>query len=322
MNQAFKDFQKNLKDYQDSLKDVEKSAGVNFNNIISGAEDYSKQIQNLVNNNQALIDTQATILKNLRENIDATKLWVEEFKKLGEAAKEALDMVIKLQEKETNTNNPKNKNENPSENKLDGKQSDANKSATSTLSAASVNGSLEVGDTATYLGGLYYETSAGGGKSASKGSGKKVTVSKIDSNAKYPIYVSSTDSASGWLKKDQLSGYDTGGYTGDWSSADGKLALLHEKELVLNAKDTENILAAVDVVRSLNDSLNSRIFNLFNSSSIDKLVKILEKGSNTPLEQNIQITANFPTASVEREIEEAFNSLINSASQYAFNTLK
>ena len=322
MNQAFKDFQKNLKDYQDSLKDVEKSAGVNFNNIISGAEDYSKQIQNLVNNNQTLIDTQATILKNLRESIDATKLWVEEFKKLGEAAKESLETVIKLQEKETNTNNPKNKNENPSENKLDSKQSDTNKSATSTLSAASVNGSLEVGDTATYLGGLYYETSAGGGKSASKGSGKKVTVSKIDSNAKYPIYVSSIDSASGWLKKDQLSGYDTGGYTGDWSSADGKLALLHEKELVLNAKDTENILAAVDVVRSLNDSLNSRIFNLFNSSSIDKLVKMLEKGSDIPLEQNVQITANFPNVSVEREIEEAFNSLINSASQYAFNTLK
>jgi len=31
--------------------------------------------------------------------------------------------------------------------------------------------------------------------------------------------------------------YDTGGYTGEWSN-DGRLAFLHQKELVLNAEDT------------------------------------------------------------------------------------
>jgi hypothetical protein len=30
---------------------------------------------------------------------------------------------------------------------------------------------------------------------------------------------------------------DTGGYTGDWGP-DGKIAMLHQKELVLNAEDT------------------------------------------------------------------------------------
>ena len=33
------------------------------------------------------------------------------------------------------------------------------------------------------------------------------------------------------------SSYATGGYTGDWGG-DGKIAVLHEKELVLNQKDT------------------------------------------------------------------------------------
>jgi hypothetical protein len=36
-------------------------------------------------------------------------------------------------------------------------------------------------------------------------------------------------------------GFDTGGYTGEWGKS-GKLAILHEKELVLNASDTENLL--------------------------------------------------------------------------------
>jgi TP901 family phage tail tape measure protein len=42
--------------------------------------------------------------------------------------------------------------------------------------------------------------------------------------------------------------YDTGGYTGDWHSDEGRLAVLHQKELVLNAKDTANILKTVQLL--------------------------------------------------------------------------
>jgi hypothetical protein len=58
----------------------------------------------------------------------------------------------------------------------------------------------------------------------------------------------------GWVKPSQLSGYDTGGYTGEWG-AEGRMAMLHEKEIVLNKTDTVNILKAVDIVRSLETSL-------------------------------------------------------------------
>lgn len=44
------------------------------------------------------------------------------------------------------------------------------------------------------------------------------------------------------MKKIMGVSFDTGGYTGDWNSIEGKLALLHEKELVLNKEDTDNIL--------------------------------------------------------------------------------
>jgi hypothetical protein len=48
---------------------------------------------------------------------------------------------------------------------------------------------------------------------------------------------------------------DTGGYTGEWGDS-GKFAMLHEKELVLNAEDTKNFLDALNISR---DVINSMI---------------------------------------------------------------
>jgi hypothetical protein len=52
--------------------------------------------------------------------------------------------------------------------------------------------------------------------------------------------------------------FDTGGYTGEWGK-EGRLALLHEKELVLNKNDTSNILDAVKISRSVDDKISSMI---------------------------------------------------------------
>jgi hypothetical protein len=45
--------------------------------------------------------------------------------------------------------------------------------------------------------------------------------------------------------------YDTGGYTGDWGTSAGRLAMIHEKELILNKSDTENMLGAIGILRDL-----------------------------------------------------------------------
>lgn len=60
------------------------------------------------------------------------------------------------------------------------------------------------------------------------------------------------------------SGFATGGYTGAWGK-DGKLAVLHEKELVLNKDDTTNILKAVETIRQVVASSNLG-GNLLNAS--------------------------------------------------------
>lgn len=112
--------------------------------------------------------------------------------------------------------------------------------------------------------------------------------------------------------------YDTGGYTGDWGS-DGRLAVLHEKELVLNKEDTANILNAVNAVRSLSSSI---LKDIFTNSGF--LMDLLSNMSSTPsinpngqLEQNVRIEASFPNVSSKDEIEAAFTDLVNQAAQFA-----
>ena len=111
-----------------------------------------------------------------------------------------------------------------------------------------------------------------------------------------------------------LTKFDTGGYTGDWGP-DGRLAMLHQKEIVLNSHDTENFLAAVKIVRSMSDMLEQ------NAAIASRGLQIENRLANTlapkqQIEQNVKIEASFPNATDRYEIEQAFNSLINDATQY------
>ena len=99
---------------------------------------------------------------------------------------------------------------------------------------------------------------------------------------------------------------DTGGYTGEWNSADGKLAMLHQKELVLNAQDTENILSAVSMMRSMLSNIGSQ--------SLGQI-----QNSESAFEQNVHIEASFPNVSSTHEIEAALNNLVNAATQHIHN---
>jgi hypothetical protein len=113
-----------------------------------------------------------------------------------------------------------------------------------------------------------------------------------------------------------LMGFDTGGYTGDWAGSYGKLALLHKKELVLEPGDTENLLSSIEVLDHIIEminlqSLSSQIGGLLSSPSFGY------GNAAEALEQNVHIEASFPGVQDRNEIEEAFNNLINKASQYA-----
>lgn len=174
------------------------------------------------------------------------------------------------------------------------------------------NGTPDVGDMVTYTGGYYYGDSYGGGGKGRRGVGKQVQITRINNGAPYPIHVYSKDSAYGWLKKEQLSGFDTGGYTGSWNTEDGRLALLHQKELVLNATDTENMLNAVNALRNITDSIGAMM--------LGRLANITAPGvgnvEDGTLEQNVHIDASFPNVTSSQEIENALNNLVNAATQH------
>ena len=117
------------------------------------------------------------------------------------------------------------------------------------------------------------------------------------------------------LKSFYYGSFDTGGYTGEWGDGSGKLALLHSKELVLNAADTENMLKMVDMVRQISNMID---INALSSSLTSGLTAAsVNANNNGVLEQQVTITAEFPNATDKDQILDAFDNVINLAAQYA-----
>lgn len=123
------------------------------------------------------------------------------------------------------------------------------------------------------------------------------------------------------LKKNY--GLNTGGYTGLFD--DAKLAFLHQKELVLNQSDTENILAAVQGVRTIGTDLFKSIEKSLDGNAIAAMALMGQKlnpVATTPIQDSIEQTVHidkveFPNVTSRTEIEEAFISLTNDAAQWA-----
>lgn len=77
------------------------------------------------------------------------------------------------------------------------------------------NGSIDIGDVVTFNSGRYYATSYGEGSSGAAYQGQQVRVNHLNWNGSHPIHIQTLGGGDlGWLKQSQISGYDTGGYTG------------------------------------------------------------------------------------------------------------
>ncbi|QPK89722.1 phage tail tape measure protein [Bacillus velezensis] len=98
-----------------------------------------------------------------------------------------------------------------------------------------------------------------------------------------------------WLKLKDLVGLETGGYTGTWAGNDGKLALLHKEEQVLNKKDTKNIFDASKLLRGIADvlpqantlSIGSKLAtagSIVNTTNIGDVTIVVENGNKKKAE--------------------------------------
>lgn len=191
------------------------------------------------------------------------------------------------------------------------------------------NGSPDIGDSVTLKKGSVYATKGNGlkgwdkyTKGKKKGQYKRSTraisgkITAIrNKTAKISYRNSDWKLRTAWVRIADLSGYDTGGYTGAWGS-EGKLAMLHQKELVLNKTDTANFLKTVDMVRDIAKTIDLNAITAAGGLRA-ALTAITPKFKEDILQQEVTIHADFPNVTDRDQIKEAFDDLVNLASQYA-----
>lgn len=133
-------------------------------------------------------------------------------------------------------------------------------------------------------------------------------------------FLGSASSGSKSRSSSRAASFDTGGYTGTWdnstNNATGKMAVLHEKEIVLNKYDTANLLEAVKLQRNLTEKLQNAKISA--SSTINKINETVNNNrvDNSSITQPISIYADFPNANSSSEIEAAFQGLFGKASTF------
>jgi len=90
--------------------------------------------------------------------------------------------------------------------------------------------------------------------------------------------------------------------------------MLHEKELVLNAEDTKNFLAGIQMLRQITSVIDLQAAAM---GAMDTWSSLAAPAGRGTLDQNVTIHAEFPNVTQHNEIELALADLVNRASQYA-----
>ena len=315
---AFDQLHDATKDYEDGLDELENAGRIDFESIGEGIDQNIERTQQLITDNNELINSYEQELSAINNVIGELDNLVDKYNAAKDAAIAATKAAYEYwSEQQRQTANAAGK-----ENSGSGSGSDNQNSNSSSNSKGGSNGgaggdgNLVIGDTATFNGQYYYD-SYGTSPAGSKYSGvtNGIVVDRIIGNP-YGIHIHSADGKYkdlGWIRKSQLSGYDTGGYTGTWGN-DGRLALLHQKELVLNKEDTANMLNAVNIIRNITGLLGNSILGKMAAATAGNFGTNI---GNDVLEQNVHIDAQFPNVKDSREIEDALNNLVNMASMRA-----
>lgn len=183
---------------------------------------------------------------------------------------------------------------------------------------------------------------SGSGENGSSGSGSKSTTTNTTTDGKYYLTVNGNKVGNGvysaseaakmaalqrkygnYQSTDVVSWaqFATGGladYTGPaW--LDGTK---NKPELILNPEDTQNMFRTIDAVRQLDKTTLNIMDDFINFATSSMMTNMFNlhagstNGSSGELQQNVQITAEFPNVQDRNEIEAAFDNLINRASQF------
>lgn len=301
MDRAFEEIKQATDDYKVDLDNLAESAGINFETIKNGIDSNIEATEKLLGDNKDLLDSYDKEVEAIGKVWDALDKLKLQYKQLAEEAKKAAEEGYKA----LNIKNEKTANEYAKDEVNSAKPTPTPTPAVTPVTPAPVSRpttpsapSLTQGSYVKVKSGVrWYADSYGGGSS---GPARNGSIRYINTRGSHPYNIDGL----GWVRKTDIQGYKTGGYTGDWSGQNGRLAFLHQKELILNENDTKNMLAAVSILRDFNNDMLNRL----SATGLGGL-------TGSRLEQNVHIDATFPNVTSANEIENALNNLVNVASQ-------
>ena len=322
MTQSNRDHMKALVEGYSGEGGVTSVITTEFGKIGEAAKNYESKVNEVsknVNQNLDSVKNKTEAIKN--ETNKVIQAMDDEFRKIKNDILPAYDsliskydtMIQKIKAYITELNQAIQKNKDlantPAPSTPTTKPSNSNTS-TSKPSTSTTTRKPGVGDIVRSVPGTWYSDSYSGapiGTPSKWAKEFKITQHKTDGRPR-PYHIQGTNggTGSGWV---EWVGFKSGGYTGDWSKTGGldgiggKAAILHQKEMVLNAQDTENMLKAVEMVRDYTDLLNKPL----PTSSLN---------TSETIEQTVNINADFSGVRNSSEIETAFENLVNKAIQY------
>lgn len=322
----------NATDYQDQIDEVGDLVETDFN-------DMSDSIQNAVDKTNDLSQSTADFINQLKNDSGTVKEYentlqeyADKISSVTNEMKAYKDQVNELADKLT-AKEQENANLSSQVSDLQNKVNAYENGGSGSGSGSGGSGKdARAGDVVGFKG-MYYYDSWGMTPAGNMYAGKKnaVVISSFSGSpygkpegkvGSYKVHLETKGGGHlGWVKPSQL--FDTGGFTGSWSSSDGqqeanggKLAWLHQKELVLNAEDTKNMLAVVGIVREITDQMKAGVLSGMISSN--NYSQYAQQIASQDINQDVHITAEFPNANSAAEIEQALLSLNDRAIQYSF----
>ena len=304
--EAFEEIDAATQDYMSGLEELQEKANISFEDVKNGIDETIIETEKLLEDNNELISSYEQEIEAIRGVIDELEELISKYQAASDAAKKATEDAYNywLAEQDKNAT-------------IDATLPDPNEGTSTTTNetpqpAAPIKTpkpSLNVGSYVNVkAGSRWYRTSYGGGD----GPARSGSIVLTNPGSNYPYNIDWL----GWVSKSSIQGYDTGGYTGDWGSKDGRLAMLHQKELVLNASDTQNVLNAVEILRDITSNLGNTLFSRMAAISAGGASAIANGVAAEGIEQNVHIDAQFPNVTNSHEIEDALNNLMNRASQF------
>ena len=339
--EAFEEIHEATFNYQQELDSLANTAGIDLNDVQNGVDNLIDEFTGLVEVNDDLINRMADELYAIQDLRDAAQALVYDYDSVYTAAANAVtqlydfvqaqqqaaasaqataqtyeDMRIRMADADWDYSNE-------AQAALDALASNAEANASRMESAADryQDALNKMQDLASYEEPTYEDTSYSEnhyrwGRGASNGVYDYYD-NRVGDLRNLPSGGSSRATSNllqglGVLVKPR---FKTGGYTGDWASNDGKLAILDKKQLVLNENDTKNFLNGVMILRQITSSLSGHIqarnlklkSNYFNTNT----------NLSNEIQQKVQISASFPAINSKRQIEQALNDLVNLAAQRA-----